>query len=156
MDLTEWTLTYVKNKDLLQRKLQNHTQKGGTLTFHYKDKVHDYVIQEILSDCAGHKTNATFLTFVCPSTPSNLDYILKNWKTLIQHKNLHFIFVNLKNQDKWILHPATHHFIADEETLELGLKSMFAQVAGLPLPPEPKRRKKEKIDEETEEPGEEE
>lgn len=156
MDLTEWTLTYIKNKDLLQRKLQNHTQKGSTLTFHYKDKVQDYVIQETLSNCTEHKTNAPYLTFVCPATPPNLDYILKNWKILIEHKNLSFIFVNTKSQDKWILHPPTHHLIADEESLELGLKSMFAQVAGLPLPPEPKRRKKEKIDEEPEEESEEE
>ncbi|MEK6963566.1 MAG: hypothetical protein AABX70_04010 [Nanoarchaeota archaeon] len=156
MDLIEWTLIYVKNKDLLQRKLQSHTQKGDVLTFQYKDKIHDYVIQESLSNCTQHKTSAPYLTFVCPSTPSNLGYIIKNWKTFLSHKNLNFIFVNPKNQDKWILQPSTHHLIADEESLELGLKSMFAQVAGLPLPPEPKRRKKEKLDEEKEEESEEE
>ena len=93
MDLTEWTLTYVKNKDLLQRKLQHHTKKGNTLTFHYKDRVHDYVIQETLSDCTRHKTGAPHLTFVCPATPPNLNYILKNWKEIIQHKN-HSLLLN--------------------------------------------------------------
>ncbi|HLD04980.1 MAG TPA: hypothetical protein VJG90_04655 [Candidatus Nanoarchaeia archaeon] len=152
--LKEWTCIYVKNKDLLQRKLQNQTEKGNTLTFHYKDKIHEYVIQEQLSNCFQHKTSTPSLTFVCPATPLNLDYILKNWRQLITCP-FQFIFVNLKNNDKWILNPSTHHLIADESTLELGLKSMFANVAGLPLPPEPKHRRKDKKDEEPEESEEE-
>ena len=138
--LKEWTLTYVKNKDLIQKKLKSHTEKGNVLTFTFTDKTHEYVLQEELDSNYKGQTNPT--TLVCPATPNNLTALIKQWNQLVKRKDLTVVFVNLETHDKWLVHPPTHHLIADTATLELGLKSMFAQVAGLPLPPEPKRAKK--------------
>lgn len=142
--LNEWTVIYIKNKDLLQRKLKGIEEKGSVLTCTYTDKVQEYILQEQL-DC---RYEGKSVTFVCPAARNNLDYLLKEWKNLTQKKNTTIIFVNLENSEKCIINPSTHQFVADEESLELGLRSMFAQVAGLPAPPELKKRKEEEKEEE--------
>jgi hypothetical protein len=56
--------------------------------------------------------------------------LIKNWKKLSDIKNLSFLFVNLKIGDKWVINPHTHSMIADPESIESGLRTMFDTANG--------------------------
>ena len=69
-------------------------------------------------------------TFVVFNTHENFQILLKRWAELVECRTLSFFFINpLSKLDKiWIVFPYTHHLIADQDSLGLGLKTMFEQI----------------------------
>jgi hypothetical protein len=131
--LYDWTISYVKNKDLTFRKLVKYTEnaKDGCISFEFKDKTIPHFIIDKLSDkifeiIKSHEHK----TIVCENTDENFKFLIKNWKKLSDIKNLSFVFVNLKLGDKWVINPHTHSMIADPDSIESGLKTMFDTANG--------------------------
>lgn len=82
-------------------------------------------VVQVLKEASGEHP-----TLVCFNTQENFDVVLKNWKNLVELKNFNIYFVNpFSKTDKiWIVFPSTHNLVADEASLELGLRTMFEQV----------------------------
>ena len=129
MDLKEWTINYVKNKDIWNKKLLKHTISGEVIEFKFKDKLHDYIVKEKLnSEILKTWLKSNSITIVCLCIDDNFDFLLKHWDSLKENSKLSLIFVNLVENNKWIINPHTHSLIADPDSFEIGLKSMFEQV----------------------------
>lgn len=139
MTLFEWTMTFVKQKDIVKQQFQVIEQKGNTVHAVGKDgSIHDYFVLEhlekisSLSD-AAKKSDADqkyFVHVVSYNTKKNLQQLLQHWQQLIIHQHLTMYFVNPTSQTetKWIVKPWLHHKISDPSSLETGLKSLFETV----------------------------
>lgn len=126
INLKEWTINYVKNKDLIFRKLKDFDESKDSVIFHFKDKDVEYLISSELDDnvviflnSKGHKA------VVCDSRKSNLDYILKNWNKLKVRENFIILMVKLETGEKFVLNPHVHNKICDEASLKKGLQSLY-------------------------------
>ena len=139
MSLAEWTMTFVKHKDIIKQQLVSLQEKNGIVHAVYKgDKKHDYFIFEKIPDFktiedASRKSDADAnysINVVCYNTSENLKVLIHHWKEFSTHSRLLFYFVNPKSQTdvKWILNPWLHSRISDSDSLETGLKSMFSMV----------------------------
>jgi len=130
-ELMEWTITFVKNKDLTFRKLVKYTEKDDHIEFEFKDKkVMHFIIEKLSDRMFDIIKNFENKVIVCPNVEDNFKFLIKNWDKLANTKNLSFVFVNMKINDKWIINPHTHSMIADPETIESGLRTMFDTANG--------------------------
>ena len=142
-ELSEWTINYVKNKDLTFRKLVKYSEhpEKDRIDFEFKDKTIVHFIVDKLSE----KVFDIIKTYehkvvVCMNNDENFKFLIKEWKKLSEVKNLSLLFVNLKVGDKWVINPHTHSMIADPATIESGLRTMFDTANGKVS--EPKKGKK--------------
>lgn len=131
--LAEWTINYVKNRDLTFRKLVSYKEhaKDEYVGFEFKDKtvahfISDKLLEKIFDMVKAHE----YKVIVCLNNEDNFRFLIKNWKRLSDIKNLSFLFVNLKVDDKWVINPHTHSMIADPDSIESGLKTMFDTANG--------------------------
>ena len=124
MDLREWTVLYVKHKDIFARKLQKVEEKPDKLIFHFKDhSMHAYAMESLeLPSALDGKTLITTL-----NTKKNMDMLQKNWEAFSKHAHLTMVFVNPAKNEKWFIIPHTHAMIADPD-VALGLKSLAENV----------------------------
>jgi len=132
-ELANWTVNYVKNRDLTFRKLVKYAEKtkDDCIEFEFKDKTVSHFIVDKLSDKIFDMIKAhDHKVLVCPNIEENFKFLIKNWKKLSDAKNLSFLFVNLKLGDKWVINPHTHSMIADPESIESGLRTMFDTANG--------------------------
>ncbi|NQU98117.1 hypothetical protein HQ533_01505 [Candidatus Woesearchaeota archaeon] len=125
--LKEWTIHFVKNKDLLQKNLVDYEEKENPIVFHFKDKDCQYLILEVLDDSVFSFIRQTGLkTVVCLGKKENLNFFIENWKTFSSIQDLNFVFARIHDSRRWIINPFVHNKICDDESLVLGLKSMFS------------------------------
>ena len=133
--LVEWTASFVKNKDVIARKIETieKNKDGFDLYVKFKDKEQFFIISPSISNLdliISKLKNDSHYCIVTLNSGENLDSLIKNWRRLIEFKLLCVIFVNPFSQldKKWIIYPYTHHKICDESSLKTGLKSMFEMV----------------------------
>jgi hypothetical protein len=131
--LAEWTVHYVKNKDLTFRKLVKFEEhpKEEMIEFEFKDKkvahfILDKVTDKVLDLVKGHEHKV----IVCLNNEENFKFLIKDWKKVSEIRNLSFLFVNLKGNDKWVINPHTHSMIADPASIESGLRTMYDTANG--------------------------
>jgi hypothetical protein len=131
--LSDWTINYVKNRDLTFRKLVSYKEhaKDEYIGFEFKDKTVAHFIMDKLSEkmfdmIKAHENKV----MVCLNIDENFKFLIKNWKKLSDIKNLSFVFVNLKLNDKWVINPHTHSMIADPDSIESGLRTMYDTANG--------------------------
>ncbi len=131
--MVEWTINFVKNKDLVSKKIEKieKGKEGFDLYVKYKGKEQYFIIlpSDLLNSFKGLKDDSYF-SIVLLNSAENLSFVLKNWYKFASFKSLSVIFVNpfSSSDKKWILYPHTHNKICDESSLETGLKSMFEMV----------------------------
>ena len=132
-ELADWTIQYVKNRDLTFRKLVKFNEHANEdrIDFEFKDKTVTYLVVDKLSDKIldlikkyEHKVIA------CLNNDDNFKFLIKHWKLLSDTKNLSLLFINLKLHDKWVINPHTHSMIADPLTIESGLRTMYETANG--------------------------
>jgi hypothetical protein len=126
MSLIEWSINYVKNKDLIKRELIDFKVTGHAILFEYKSKKHKFIISETLILPA--KLEGVETTVVCLNTKSNLSFLVKNWDAIAKNKNLSVIFVNPEFNEKWVIKPYVHNLVSDKASLRPGLKALFDTV----------------------------
>jgi hypothetical protein len=130
-NLKEWAIAFVKNKDLVQKKLVDYKEHEDRIDFNFKDKKQTYFIEDVLNEKLFDKIkNTENKTVICSNSEENLKFLIKNWDKLSKERSLNFIFVNLKLQDKWQINPYIHSSIADKSSLKSGLKAMFDAANG--------------------------
>lgn len=133
--LVEWTLNFMKNKDLLTKKIEKieNGKEGFDLYIKYKDREQYFIIAPTLKNLDSiikMVDNKSYFSVVTLNSQENFEIVVKNWEKLVDFKFLNIIFVNPFSgmEKKWIIFPHTHHKICDESSLQTGLKSMFGMV----------------------------
>ncbi len=133
--LIEWTRNFIKNKDLISKKLEviENGKDGFDLYAKYRDREHHFLIAPNIADIDAiiqKLNNNAHFSIVTLNSKQNFEVVLKNWNKLVSFKFLSIIFVSpfSETDKKWIIFPHTHHKICDEASLETGLKSMFEMV----------------------------
>jgi hypothetical protein len=142
MDLKEWAIAYVKNKDLTQRKLVKIEDKKDHLECVYKDKtIITFVLDKLdekIFDLMKDKEHKMFAAY---NKEENFKFLIKHWEKLSKIKNLSFVFVNDKFNDKWQINPYLHSLIADPDSIENGLKTMYDTANGKAEDIKPSKKK---------------
>lgn len=133
--LTDWTINFIKNKDIISKKIEKieNGRDGFDLYVKYKDREQYFIITPSIIDIDSitqRINNNSYFSIVTLNSRENFEAILKNWNRLISFKFLNIIFVNPFSEmdKKWIIFPHVHHKICDESSLENGLKAMFDMV----------------------------
>lgn len=149
-ELLEWTVTYLKQRDITLRKIvfMNIDEEKKIIDVKYKDKQIMYRVIHELSDAAlNYKEESQKDTvLICSNIESNFNFLIKNWTKIAKIKNLSIIFVNLKNNDKWLINPYVHNLIADSESLESGLKAIYDTANGDIKEPKQEKKKSKMFD----------
>lgn len=133
--LADWTLKYIKNKDVISKKIENieNGKNGFDLYVKYRDREQYFMIFPVIKDIDSvirRLNNISHFSIVALNSKENFDAVLKNWNKLVSFKFLSIIFANPFSEldKKWIIFPYTHQKVCDESSLENGLKSMFSMV----------------------------
>jgi len=150
-ELKEWTVQYVKNKDLAFRKLVKFEddEKNNIINFHFKDKDNKhYILEKLDEKIISLINNSDWKTIVCLNIDENFDFLIKHWDKLSKIHNLNIIFVNLKTSEKWLINPKLHSMIADPDSIRIGLRTMFDTANGK-ISEVPKGKKKSSMFEES-------
>ena len=136
--LVDWTINFIKNKDIISKKIEHiENGKGGFDVYvKYKDREQYFIIVPNIVDIDSiiqKINNDSYFSIVTLNSKENFDSILKNWNKLINFKFLNIIFANPFSEmdKKWIIFPYTHQRICDESSLKNGLKSMFDMVESI-------------------------
>ena len=133
--LVQWTINFVKNKDILAKKIEHiENGKGGfDLYVKYRDREQFFIIVPdiwYIDPIIQRLNNSFYFSIVTLNSKKNLEAVLKNWSKLITFRFLSIIFINPFSEldKKWVVFPYTHHRISDQSSLKNGLKSMFEAV----------------------------
>ncbi len=130
--LTKWIVDYVKNRDIIEKKIESIEDKENIVHVKYKDREQFILVIPYLEnfDFLEKFEKQNYYMVVVLNTKENLDQLIKNWARLIGFKFLSVFFVNPWSSldKKWIIYPYTHNNIADTSSLSTGLKSMFEMV----------------------------
>ena len=133
--LVEWTINYVKNRDIISRKIENieKNKEGYDVFVKFKDKEQFFIVRPFIKDIneiTEKLANEKNISLVLLNSMENFGIICNNWKKFTELKSFNIYFVNPFSQldKKWIIYPYTHERISDSNSLEKGLKSMFEMV----------------------------
>lgn len=138
MMLTKWTLTYIKNRDVMLKKISKVEDKKEYILVTNKDETHIvYIVKEKLTSLAPimrrfkeleeeHKANK--FTLVLYNQRQNLDQVISAWDNLLDLEKLTIVFANPETNEKWVVAPYVHDKIADPQNLKNGLVSLFEGV----------------------------
>jgi hypothetical protein len=119
MELSAWTIEFVKARDALRRTLIDYSQDGDLITFQHKNKVHHFQIAPVL---IVPNVKDVF-TVVCLNTEENLSFLLQHWSDFCG-RDAFVVFVEPVSGGYWQIHPRTHSLVADPDSLEQGLRSL--------------------------------
>ena len=132
MDLKEWTIHHIKQKDLVIKDLISYKEEGDAVICEYKEgRKATYYCQENLElskiKSVKEEENACF---VCMCNEHNFKLLVDNWDLFKTKKNLTFIYLNPELAEKWVIKPFVHAKIADPVTLKQGLRTMYDTCMG--------------------------
>ncbi|MBN2112420.1 hypothetical protein JW707_04970 [Candidatus Woesearchaeota archaeon] len=132
--LKEWTVNYIKNKDVLTKAIASIEEEKDGWDLVIKTKTGDKycIIAPVIKDINQiiGKLNDNFVTLVVLNKKENLDIITENWSRLVCFPKLSVMFVNPNSEleKRWIIYPYTHDKITEKPSLKKGLKSLFQTV----------------------------
>jgi len=131
-NLKQWTLEFIKHKDLIQKSITS-IKENDVIHVKSKDKEQVYVVQPEIDgfqEAIDYSEKDIWVVMVCYNTKQNFYKLIKNWENLVKYRKLSVMFVNPESKidKKWIIYPATHNSICDASSLKTGLESMFAMV----------------------------
>src|SRR3989338_6459670 len=133
--LIDWCIRVLQNKDSIRKEIINiEKTRQDAFAIHYKDKVKYFFIAPIINnDVFNNLKTDSFIGIFALNNPSNIRFIVTEWKKLIEFKFLNIFFINpFSAADKvWAISPCIHDRICDKSSLELGLSSMAEMVASL-------------------------
>lgn len=126
-ELLDWAGHFFRNMDLIQRKIVDVETKEDKLEIEYKDKkLHVYADDKL----ANLQPKDEHQAFIVPNKEENLKTLISRWDELASNPNLKVYFVNpgSASEKRWIISPYMHSRIAERESLEQGLRSLFDTV----------------------------
>ena len=133
--LIGWCIRFLQNKDSLRKEIISiEKTRQNAFIIHYKDKVKYFFIATILNNDIFNNLNMDgFIGIFTLNNPSNIRFVVTEWKKLTEFKFLSIFFINpISTAEKaWAISPYIHDRICDKSSLELGLKSMAEMVIPL-------------------------
>ena len=133
--LIDWCIRFLQNKDSIRKEIINiEKTRQDAFAIHYKDKVKYFFIAPIINnDVFNNLKTDSFIGIFALNNPSNIRFIVTEWKKLIEFKFLSIFFINpISSTEKvWAISPCIHNRVCDKSSLELGLKSMAEMVIPL-------------------------
>ena len=133
MDLKEWVVHHIKQKDIVKNDLVSYKEEDQKVMCEYKEGIKGvYYCGENLElvKIKSVKTDE-LVTFVCVTNEHNFKMLVKNWDLFKTKKELTFIFLNPNIAEKWVIKPFVHAKIADPATLKQGLRTMYDTCMGV-------------------------
>src|SRR3989338_5187380 len=94
--LVDWCIRFLQNKDSIMNEIISieKTQQNA-FTIHYKDKVKYFFIAPIINNDAFNNLKMDGLIGIFTlNNPSNIRFIVTEWKNLIEFKFLSICFIN--------------------------------------------------------------
>jgi len=131
--IVDWSIRFLENRDTIKREIDNieKDKDGFDIIINYKDKIKCFIISLTLGGGIINriKNNSHYGIFAL-NNPTNIRFIVSNWKQLVEFRFLNIYFINpFSGSDKvWIICPYIHDKICDRTSLESGLKSMAEMV----------------------------
>lgn len=129
--LREWAVRYIKNKDLVFRKITSVKEEEEDFTVFRGEKEHKFfiipMIKEVSKIVEKIKIQNTQKSLVCFHTKDNFSSMIDNWKSFVElGREFTIYFANpfSKTDRVLILCPYTHQLITDDSSLKMGLKTM--------------------------------
>lgn len=136
--LVEWTVDYLKNKDVMLRKIEliEKNKYGFDIYVKSNDKEQFFIVKPVIdnaNDIFSKLDSERHFGLVVLNTAGNLDVLVKRWDDFAKIKGLAVYFVNPFSQldKRWIVYPYTHNSICERGSLERGLKAMSEMVEPL-------------------------
>ena len=128
--LIDWIVKYIESRDAFSKSLLSTEVKNDRILFTFKDKKQLYLIMpELKGSLFNELSDQKVITCVALNTEENFDFTVQNWKKLLI-KNFSLLFVDLEYNSKWVLSPYFHNKIADQESLEAGLRALADAARG--------------------------
>ena len=156
MELSDWLKNYLRWKDQMDLQLKEIIVEGNLLTAVYADKRVVYFCGKVLKEDVVDNALTGKLKGLCvENSEENFKFLVQHWKECAKVPGLVFIFVNIGLGEKWIIFPNVHEKIADPDSLEQGLRSMF-DLANGKVSEVKEKKKKQSLFEESEETDEDE
>jgi hypothetical protein len=130
MDLKEWIIEYVKNRDVFRKSIKSIEDNGSDVVITYKSTIEHCVISPVLADVLSDLDDKKNMVVVTSNKKENLKTLIDSWQTLINFPSLTIYFVNPKSttEQKWVIRPHLHNKVADDDALKPGLQSIFSTV----------------------------
>jgi hypothetical protein len=131
--LKEWVVRYLKNKDIITRKIVSIEESEESFTIVRADKKQEFFVEPFLKDLNNSlgKLKGEYKSLVCFHTKENFEILLNEWNKFVdvgRQFMVYFINPFSKTERVLILSPYTHNLISDEDSLVLGLKTMAENV----------------------------
>lgn len=132
MELIEWTVHHIKQKDMVTRDLVSYKEEGDKVLCEYKEgkKIAFYCTENLELEKIKVVPDNEAATFVCTCNEHNFKTLVDNWNLFKTKQNLTFIFLNPDLAEKWVIKPYVHAKIADPATLKQGLRTMYDTCMG--------------------------
>ncbi|MBN2421521.1 hypothetical protein JXB27_04550 [Candidatus Woesearchaeota archaeon] len=131
--LKEWMIRYLKNKDIITKKIVGVEEFDDSFKIARSDKEIVFFVEPFLIDLNffDELKKPEHRALVCFHTKKNFNVFLTKWKEFVGvGRNFAVYFVNpfSKLERVLILNPHTHALISDDDSLEQGLKTMAETV----------------------------
>lgn len=131
MDLKEWLANYLKWKDQVDHALKDIKTDKNSLEAIYEDRKAKFLVVETLTKEDLAKAQDKSYKGICTkNSEENFSFLILHWNELVKLQGFMLLFVNLNLGEKWVLFPSTHNAIAEKDTLEQGLRTMFEMANG--------------------------
>ena len=129
--LREWAVGYVKHRDILAKNITNIKEEQDMVIVKFRDKEQIFLIRPTADDPVTEEINKEKnICVVMLNSKENFNFLINKWNKLIKFEKLTLFFVNPFSEPdkKWFISPYVHNKICDEDSLKLGLKTMFETV----------------------------
>ncbi len=125
----EWFLNYIRHRDIVEKTIINIKESKDKIFIEYKNKTTKVIIMPLVNGVDGllEELNASEeVTLVTLNNKKNLRSIIGVWEKLSAYSKFRIMFVNPKENEKWIINPYTHSKISPN--IEKGLKGLFETI----------------------------
>lgn len=139
--LFDWTFHFIKNKDIILRKIVNIEEymNQDYIFVEYKDKRMVYLVVPFIKDFDKtwndlqefkKKTESDASCIVMFNNKENLDKMVEKWSIVDKDPKFQLVFTNpfSMTEKRWIVIPFTHSRISEPSALKSGLKALFSTV----------------------------
>ena len=133
--LKEWSVRYIKNRDITTRKIVSVSEQDDNFIIERKDKTQKLFVIPFLKNpdeiVEKVKEFEHSKSIFCFHTRENFDFLVKNWGYFVdlgRYFTINFVNPFSKLDRVLSLCPYTHHLISDAESLKQGLKTMAENV----------------------------
>jgi hypothetical protein len=127
-ELLEWAQAYLLHRDLFKKQIASISKHEHGFTITKKDgSSKECYVKDLLDDTLLPLLKDHTLV-VNRNKRENLDWVIAHWARLSALPGLKIIFANVEKNEKWVLLPHSHDKIADPESLNQGLETMFGTI----------------------------